>query len=99
MDAYLAHFGSNCDINDHIEEVNSFLDSTPFMERNKCQPMPEILISPVPTIIVPPKLDLKPLLDTLKYSFLGPSKTLPFIIASDLDTVKEEEVVKCPSGQ
>jgi hypothetical protein len=37
-------------------------------------------------IVVPesPKKELKPLLDSLKYKFLGPAKSLPVIIASDL---------------
>ena len=30
-------------------------------------------------------LDLKPLPDSLKYSFLGPDNSFPVIIASDLD--------------
>ncbi|MCS5023628.1 hypothetical protein L2V44_14140, partial [Staphylococcus aureus] len=37
-----------------------------------------------------PQLELKPLLDSLKYVVHGPSETLPVIIASDLD--KEQEI-------
>ena len=35
--------------------------------------------------VSPPALELKPLLDSLKYTFLGPNESLPVIIASDLD--------------
>ena len=38
-----------------------------------------------------PKKELKPLPDNLKYKFLGPTKSLPLIIASDLvDALKEK---------
>ena len=40
---------------------------------------------PIPSIIEPPKLKLKPLLDTLEYAFLGDLETLPVIIYSHLD--------------
>ena len=48
---------------------------------------------PVSSIIVPPKLELKPLPDTLKYVFLGESETLPVIISSHLDKDKEEKLL------
>ena len=41
----------------------------------------------------PPKLELKPLPDTLKYAFLGSSETLPVIIASNLDDLKEPQLI------
>ena len=41
----------------------------------------------------PPKLELKPLPNTLKYAFLGSSKTLPVIIASDLDDLRECQLI------
>ena len=40
-----------------------------------------------------PKLELKPLPEHLKYVYLGPEKTLPVIIASDLDLNQEEELL------
>jgi hypothetical protein len=36
------------------------------------------------TVLEPPKKELKPLSDNLKYKFLGPAETFPVIIASDL---------------
>jgi hypothetical protein len=41
----------------------------------------------------PPKKELKPLPDTLKYKFLGPKDSLPVIIVSDLDDAKEEKLL------
>ena len=49
--------------------------------------------SPPPSAVEPPKLELKPLLDTLKYAFLGSSETLPVIIASDLDDLRERQLI------
>ena len=37
-----------------------------------------------PSTIKPPKLDLKPLLNYLRYTFLGEDETLPVIISSKL---------------
>jgi len=37
--------------------------------------------------------DLKPLLNALKHSFLGPNESLPMIIASDLDRDQEEDLI------
>jgi len=38
-------------------------------------------------------VELKPLSDSLKYSFLGPNESLPFIIASDLDWDQEDKLI------
>ncbi|GAV73684.1 hypothetical protein CFOL_v3_17167 [Cephalotus follicularis] len=48
---------------------------------------------PKPSIEEPPKLELKELPSTLKYSFLGENQTLPVIISSDLTPSQEEEVI------
>jgi hypothetical protein len=47
-------------------------------------------------IVVPesPKKELKPLPDSLEYKFLGPAKSLPVIIASDLIDAQEEELLR-----
>ena len=94
----MAHFGSDSDVVGHIEEVNALLDSTPSMDCSRWQPKHEILppsaSPPIPTIVKPPKLELKKLLNTLRYMFLGLLETLPVIIASDLDPVQEEKVMK-----
>ncbi|XP_050117637.1 uncharacterized protein LOC126595360 [Malus sylvestris] len=48
----------------------------------------------VPSIIQPPKLELKPLPETLKYAYLGDSETLPVIIAADLNQTEEEKLMQ-----
>ena len=44
-----------------------------------------------PSIEEAPKLELKILLEHLKYVYLGPSETLSVIIISDLDQTQEEK--------
>ena len=57
------------------------------------EPLPVSTSVPVPSIIEPPKLELKSLTDTLKYAFLGDSKTLHVIISSHLDQVQEGKLL------
>nr|XP_016464122.1 PREDICTED: uncharacterized protein LOC107787110 [Nicotiana tabacum] len=47
-----------------------------------------------PSIEEPPKLELKPLPDHLRYVFLGPDSTLPVIISSGLLDVQVERLVQ-----
>jgi hypothetical protein len=42
----------------------------------------------------PPKKELKPLLKTLKYKFLGLAESVPVIIASDLVSGQEEKLLE-----
>ena len=62
------------------------------------EPLPLTSSTPhVPSLESPPKLELKPLPDKLKYAFLGANDTLPVIIASDLQKDQEDnplEVLK-----
>ena len=64
------------------------------MIEDRWKPKPEILTPSAtvlePSIVASPKLDLKALLDTLKYVFLGPLQTLLVIIVSSLNHAKEE---------
>ena len=46
-----------------------------------------------PSIEEAPKLELKLLLEHLKYTYLGPTKILPVIITSDLNPKQEEELL------
>jgi len=48
----------------------------------------------LPSILQVPKLKLKPLLDNLKYVFIGNNNTLPVIIAKGLTIAQEEKLVK-----
>jgi len=85
LEKCLAHFGMNFGIEESIEEVNAMLNSVPIMDTNLWRPNVEPLLLPtsvpVLSIIEPPKLELKPLPDTLLYAFLDESKTLPVIIS------------------
>lgn len=47
-----------------------------------------------PPIVKPPSLELKPLLEHLKYVYLGENKTLPVIITSSLNQVQEERLIR-----
>jgi hypothetical protein len=74
------------------------LDSAPLLSANKWQPkvvsLPLSLSPLLPSTVEPPKLELKPLPNTLKYMFLGSSKTLPVIIALDLEDMQERQLVR-----
>ena len=48
----------------------------------------------LPSIFQAPELELKPLLDNLKYVFIGDNNTLPVIIAKDLTSAQEEKIMK-----
>jgi len=46
----------------------------------------------VPSVPSSSSLELKPLLSTLKYTFLGPDGTFPVILANDLTPDQERQV-------
>ncbi|CAL2271511.1 unnamed protein product [Prunus armeniaca] len=98
LEACLAHFGANFDFEKSFDEVNALLDYVPYIEtptwKLKVEPLPLSTSPPLPSMIEPPKLHLKPLPNTLKYVFLESSKTLPVIIASDLNNKQEGKFVK-----
>ena len=75
LEKCLAHFEMNFNIEKSIEEVNTLLDSVSIMGTNlwrpNKEPLPLLTFVPVPSIIEPPKLELKPLPDMLRYDFLG----------------------------
>ncbi|KAL5543353.1 hypothetical protein UlMin_007137 [Ulmus minor] len=91
----LAQFGMNIDLDSSISEVNSLLESTPLMdtEKWKAKIEPFLPIESTHSLSESPQLDLKPSPETLKYAFLGPSETLPIIIASDLDNEQEDKLI------
>ncbi|CAL2277587.1 unnamed protein product [Prunus armeniaca] len=47
-----------------------------------------------PSVVKPPKLELKPLPSHLKYAYLAEFETLPIIIASDLTPLEEEKLIR-----
>ncbi|XP_063941295.1 uncharacterized protein LOC135149498 [Daucus carota subsp. sativus] len=90
----LKHFGEDWDVSDYTHEVNQMLESTIPTTTQERNVEPEPLPSPNKTVeSQPPELELKPLPDTLKYAFLGPNESYPVIIASNLTTSQEEELL------
>ncbi|KAH9671201.1 hypothetical protein KPL70_017267 [Citrus sinensis] len=85
----LTHFGFDFDIDRSVDEVNALLDSAPSMDTNKWKSRVEQLAPSekklIPSLESPPKLELKPLPNTLEYAFLGEESTLPVIISSSLN--------------
>ncbi|KAK9187629.1 hypothetical protein WN944_019027 [Citrus x changshan-huyou] len=85
----LTHFGLDFDIDRSVDEVNALLDSAPSMDTNKWKSRVEQLAPSekklIPSSESPPKLELKPLPNTLKYAFLGEESTMPVIISSSLN--------------
>jgi len=84
------------DLESTIGELDSTLDSTHHLKSSSLvstyEPLPPLASYPSPpSIVSPPKLELKPLLDSLKYVFLGPKETLPVIISSFLSSNQERE--------
>jgi hypothetical protein len=77
-------FGEDLDLEKLMEQADAILETAPLVSEEKEE------------TIVPdsPKKELKPLPDSLKYKFLGPAKSLPVIIASDLIDAQEEELLE-----
>jgi hypothetical protein len=83
LEACLAQFGEDLDLDKLMEQAETLLETAP-------------LVSKEEETVVPgsPKKELKPLLDSLKYKFLGPAESLLVIIASDLIDAQEEELLR-----
>ena len=85
----LTHFGLDFDIDRSVEEVNALLDSAPSMDTNQWKSRVEQLAPSenklIPSSESPPKLELKPLPNTLEYAFLGEESALSVIISSSLN--------------
>ena len=58
------------------------------------EPLPTLKSEPLlPYLQHPPKLELKPLSDSLKYAFLGLDHTLPVIITFNLISAQESKLL------
>ncbi|XP_052287336.1 uncharacterized protein LOC127898878, partial [Citrus sinensis] len=90
----LTHFGLDFDIDRSVDEVNALLDSAPSLDTNKWKSRVEQLAPSekklIPSLESPPKLELKPLPNTLEYAFLGEESTLPVIISSSLNDEQKD---------
>jgi hypothetical protein len=100
LEACLTHFGSeDFDTEQYISEVSSLLDTAAAIDfppwRAPKEPLPITSgTPPIPSLISPPRLELKPLPEKLKYAFLGSNETLPVIIASDLREDQESSLME-----
>ncbi|XP_026411188.1 uncharacterized protein LOC113306474 [Papaver somniferum] len=96
--ACLNNFNLDLFDDEYISEVNSLIESAPFMCTTKWKARAETLplseSKSVPSLVETPKLELKPLPDTLKYAFLESSNTLPVIISSFLDIEQESKLLE-----
>jgi hypothetical protein len=81
LEACFALFEEDLDLYILLEQANAILEFTPLESNEKEE-------AAVPE---PPKKELKPLPDNLKYKFLGPRETFPVIIASNLLAAHEEK--------
>jgi hypothetical protein len=84
-----------CPGNVHLEEMNALHDSSCHNSSwPRVEPLPALQSEPtLPSLECAPTLELKKLPDSLKYAFLGPDQTLPVIIASNLNSIQESQLL------
>jgi len=83
LEACFAQFGEDLDLDVLLEQANAILEFAPLESNEKEEvAVPE-----------PPKKELKPLPDNLKYKFLGPAECFPVIIALDLHAAQEKQLL------
>jgi hypothetical protein len=66
-----------------LEQANAILEFAPLESNEKEEA----------AVLEPPKKELKPLPDNLKYKVLGPRETFPVIIASELLAAQDEKLL------
>jgi hypothetical protein len=79
LEACLAQFGEDLDLEKLMEQAYALLETAPLLRSEKEETMPDS-----------PTKEPKPLPDSLKYKFLSPADSLPMIIASNLIDVLRE---------
>jgi hypothetical protein len=84
LEACLAQFGEDLDLEKLMKQADALLETAPLVSEEKEK-------TAVPDS---PKKELKLLPDSFKYKFLGPAKSLPVIIASNLIDAQEEELLE-----
>ncbi|XP_062166945.1 uncharacterized protein LOC133873228 [Alnus glutinosa] len=83
LEACFAQFGEDLDLDKLLEQANAMLEFAP-LENCKEEEI---------AVLEPPKKELKPLPDSLKYKFLSPAESLSVIIASDLVDTQEKKLL------
>uniref|UniRef100_A0A6N2NBX1 Reverse transcriptase n=1 Tax=Salix viminalis TaxID=40686 RepID=A0A6N2NBX1_SALVM len=85
------------EIDEDMKEAIMSLHSLPIMPNMWTSlpvELPSSHVKDLPSIVQPPKLELKMLPTHLKYVYLGEDETLPVIIANDLTEVHEEKLLR-----
>ncbi|XP_022865871.1 uncharacterized protein LOC111385680 [Olea europaea var. sylvestris] len=78
-----------------LETCARFLESNqPYMRRRYYEELGTRTAKSVPSIVKPPKLELKQLSPHLRYAYLGEYSTLPVIISSTVSEVEEEKLLR-----
>jgi hypothetical protein len=83
LEACLAQFGEDLDLEKLMEKADAFLDTAPLVSSEKEET----------GVLDPPTKELKPLPNSFKYKFLGLADSLPVIIASNLIDAQEEKLL------
>jgi hypothetical protein len=83
LEACLAQFGEDLELEKLMAQADALLETAPLLSSEK----EETAVPDSPT------KECKPLPDSLKYKFLGPTDSLHVIIASDLIDAQEEELL------
>jgi hypothetical protein len=73
------------DLDTLLEQADTLWDSTPETETDTRETTEKSSPDPSPSAAELANRELKPLPDTLKYKYLDSSKSLPVIIAADLN--------------
>ena len=81
---------SEISMSEEVDIMSTHIRMQPLVE-----PLPQPKSEPtLPSLQIPPQVELKPLPNSLKYAFRGLDQTLPVIIASNLEPNQEEKLVK-----
>jgi hypothetical protein len=83
LEACFAQFEEDLVLDKLLEQVDAMLELVSLEDSKEKQV----------EVSEPLKKELKPLPESIKYKFLGPAKSLPVIIASDLVDVQEEKLL------
>ncbi|XP_062075307.1 uncharacterized protein LOC133779352 [Humulus lupulus] len=89
----IAQGGEDWDGIEVMEYVN-WLNSARPIYKKKYEELGQGPERPLPSMKKPLALELKTLLDHLKYAYLGKNDTLPVIISASLSTVEEEKLLR-----
>lgn len=84
------------DSDSNVDDNSSRLDLLCDAIFDECTGVSTMEVNPeklLPSILQPPKLELKPLSNHLKYAYLGKDQQLPVIIVQNLEPVQEKRLL------